>query len=42
VSSQAASACQIDIAGDGRFIHRIRFWPAGEFVVLFSDLSIGP
>jgi hypothetical protein len=31
---------EIDIASDGRYIHRLLFWPAGELIVLFSDLSI--
>jgi hypothetical protein len=33
---------EVDIAEDGRYIHRLLFWPAGELVVLFSELSIGP
>ena len=33
---------EIDIASDGRYIHRLKFWPAGELVVLFAELSIGP
>jgi hypothetical protein len=33
---------EVDISGDGRFIHRLLFWPAGELVVLFGELSIGP
>ena len=31
---------EIDIARDGRYIHRLLFWPAGELIVLFSELSI--
>jgi hypothetical protein len=31
---------EVDIASDGRYIHRLLFWPAGELVVLFTELSI--
>jgi len=31
---------EIDIASDGRYAHRLLFWPAGELIVLFSELSI--
>jgi hypothetical protein len=31
---------EIDIARDGRYIHRLLFWPAGELVLLFRGLSI--
>ena len=31
---------EVDIASDGRYIHRLLFWPAGELIVVFSELSI--
>jgi hypothetical protein len=31
---------EIDIATDGRFVHRLQFWPAGELVLLFSELDL--
>jgi hypothetical protein len=33
---------EVDIASDGRYVHRLLFWPAEELIVLFSELSIVP